>query len=131
MASPRLAGPYARVYDRYINDWHEFGLEVRVLLKLCERVSSHSNTSGEVLTVSYGRERMAEELGVTPKQVSDAVRRLKAKGYIKTCEPGQRGRQAVYYLMPEIPWPLNKGGRGEPGHSPQAGGVEPDPRWDN
>lgn len=107
-------------------------MEYTVLLKLCEGIDWGYAMPGEIPVVSYGCERMARELGWTTKQAANTIARLKAKGCLKTCEPGRRGHQASYYLMPEIPWPFEEGGarkagkaKGEPGRGPQ----EPDARF--
>lgn len=132
MASSRRAGPFARVYGPYINAWSKLGLggmEHDALLKLCEGIDWGRATPGEVPVVSYGLDRMADELGWTHGQAENTIARLKRKGCLKSCEPGRRGHQASYYLMPGIPWPFMEDGprrrRGEPGRGPQ----EMDPRW--
>lgn len=135
MGSPRRVGPFARVYHGYIKAWDAKGLgrmEQTALLLLCEGIDIHERNSEEIPVVSYGRRRMAEELGWNPKQVDNTISRLKAKGCLKEREPGRRGHQASYYLMPGVPWPLKEGNanrprpdKPEPGRGPQ----EMDRRW--
>jgi CRP-like cAMP-binding protein len=54
--------------------------------------------SGDVL-VSRPRAEVAEELGITTRAVSVAIRDLKERGAIEEVERGHNGRSAVYRVL--------------------------------
>ncbi len=76
--------------------------ELRILLTLLERLDfdEHGNA-----TAWQPRAVMAESLGLSERQVSDAVRRLREKGVISVKRPGCNGHATVYNVMPGKPWP--------------------------
>lgn len=73
-----------------------------VLFKLCERLDfdGHGNA-----TAWRPRAEIAEELGLTERQVSGAAGRLVAKGVLSVKRPGHNGRATVYNVRPGKPWP--------------------------
>lgn len=56
-------------------------------------------------TASCPRAEMAEELGLTERQVSDAAGRLVAKKVLSVKCPGHNGHTTDYNVLPGHPWP--------------------------
>lgn len=104
MASSRdRKGPYARLYGPWLKGLPPMGHnEWCVLFKLCERLEfdGHGNASAW-----RPRAEMAEELGLTERQVSDAVGRLVAKKVLSVKRAGHNGWATVYNVLPGHPWP--------------------------
>lgn len=67
---------------------------------------------GGKIWMSYPRERIADELGVTPESVRNAVKYLVDKGVIRTVVMGYKGKASVYELNPDLL--QSKGVPGEP-----------------
>lgn len=96
-------GPYSRIYAPWVQSLPYMGSRAwLVFLKLCERLEfdEHGNASAW-----YGRQEMAESLGLSERQVSEAVRQLTEKGALSVKTAGHKGRATVYNVMPGHPWP--------------------------
>lgn len=104
MASSRdRKAPYACIYVPWLKGLPPMGHnEWLVFAELCKRVyfDGHRNA-----WASQPRAKMAEELGLTERQVSDAVGRLVAKKVLSVKHPGHNGWATEYYVMPGHPWP--------------------------
>lgn len=99
----RCKGPYGRIYGPWLKDLPRMGHnEWRVLLKLLEQLEfdEHGNASAW-----QPRAKIAEGLGLSEDQVSDAVRRLRDKGVLSVKHSGCNGHAAVYNVVPGKPWP--------------------------
>lgn len=96
-------GPYGRMYRPWLKDLPHMGdSEWRILHMLLEQLEfdEHGNA-----TAWQPRAVMAESLGLSERQVSDAVRRLSDKGVLSVKRPGCNGHATVYNVMPGKPWP--------------------------
>lgn len=77
-------------------------ISTRVLLKFLERLSfdEHGNAFAW-----YPARELAEELGLTERQIAKAVETLRNHKALAVKSAGHRGRATTYYVMPGIPWP--------------------------
>ncbi len=98
--------PFGRFYDPWVNDLPNMGRNaMRVMLKLWEHLNfdAHGNA-----TASYPRARLADELKLTEKQITEATRQLKEKGLLSVKYPGHNGAATIYNIFPGRPWPAER-----------------------
>lgn len=108
MCAKAMAGPYARVYDAWLQEWVAAGIgstQVFVMLKLCERLEFDRHG---IAYSWYPRAEMAEELGLTDNALRHAVKRLVERGFLAVSESGHSGSATVYKVMPHVRWPRMK-----------------------
>lgn len=86
------------------------GTQYAVMLALCQWLEF----DGEGRAYAYRpRGELADELGVKGSAVKQAVQTLKRKGALRQKSAAHRGRAAVYWIMPAMPWPTTKGASGD------------------
>ncbi len=99
------SGPYGRFYGPWREEWagaRLSGTQYAVMLAMCQWLRF---TKDGRAYASRARREVASEAGVTETAVEQAVRRLKALGFLRVKQSGHRGAPTVYWVMPETPWP--------------------------
>lgn len=102
-------GPYSRVYGPWREEWARAGLsgtQYAVMLAMCQWLEFDAR--GRAYAFRPRRE-LARELGKSEGALKQATQRLVRAGLLEPKSTAHRGSAATYWVMPSMPWPLQKG----------------------